>query len=78
MAIEIAELDQIQAEYKAAIEAWIGAIKEEETLASGDHSLAEVDLWEQSGSREEELRSVAKAAKKKYEDALRLKFFNFS
>jgi hypothetical protein len=40
------ELDQMQASYKAAVEEWIAAIKEEEALASVNHTVAEVDKWE--------------------------------
>lgn len=39
--------------------------------------LAEVDQWEAAHFKEEEIRSRAKAAKKEYEAALRLKFFGF-
>jgi hypothetical protein len=74
---EDVDLDLKQSEYKAAVEEWIAAIREEEELASGDHSVAEIDRWEAAGFREEELRQKAKAAKKEYEDALRLKFFSF-
>ena len=71
------ELDQLQGAYKAAVEEWIKAIRDEETLASVNHSVAEVDQWEAAHFREEELRNAAKAAKKQYEDALRKKFFDF-
>lgn len=71
------DLDLKQNQYKAAIEEWIAGIKEEEALASGEHSVADVDRWEAAGFREEDLRKKAKAAKKEYEDALRLKFFSF-
>ena len=74
---DTSELDQMQAAYKAAVEEWIVAIKEEEALASVDHTVAEVDKWEGAHFREDELRSKVKAAKKKYEDALREKFFGF-
>jgi hypothetical protein len=77
METEISELDRMQAAYKTAVERWIASIKEEEDLASGDHSIAEVDLWEEADYREEELRNKAKEAKKEYEDALRAKFFGF-
>jgi hypothetical protein len=56
---------------------WIAAIKQEEALASVDHSVAEVDQWEQAHFREDEIRNKVKAAKKQYEDALREKFFGF-
>jgi hypothetical protein len=72
-----AELDRLQTAYKATVEEWVTAIREEEALASVNHSLAEVDRWELAHFREEEARSRAKAAKRDYEAALRLKFFNF-
>jgi hypothetical protein len=74
---ETLELDQMQAAYKAAVEEWIAAIKQEEALASVNHSIAEVDKWEAAHFAEDEIRSKVKATKKKYEDALREKFFGF-
>jgi hypothetical protein len=71
------ELDQLQTVYKAAVEEWIAAIKQEEALASVDHSVAEVDQWEQAHFREDEIRSKVKAAKAQYENALRKQFFGF-
>ena len=71
------DLDQMQAAYKAAVEEWIKAIRDEEALASVNHSVAEVDRWEGAHFREDELRAAVKAAKQQYEDALREKFFNF-
>jgi ribosomal protein S20 len=70
-------LDQMRSAYKAAVEEWIAAIKQEEALASVDHSVAEVDQWEQAHFREDAIRSKVRAAKKQYEDALREKFFGF-
>jgi hypothetical protein len=77
MIVETSTLDQMQAAYKAAVEHWISAIREEEALASANHSEAEIDAWEGADCREEEARERAKRAKKDYEDALREKFFNF-
>jgi hypothetical protein len=77
MAIEEAELDKMQSDYKAAVEEWIATIRQEEALASANHSVAEIDQWEGAADREEEARDKAKAAKEAYEDALREKFFNF-
>ena len=78
MPVETAELDQMQAAYKAAVEAWVEAIRREEALASiADHSVAEIDAWEEAAEAEEEARDQAKEAKKLYEDALREKFFHF-
>jgi hypothetical protein len=77
MAGEHPELDKLQADYKAAVENWIAAIRNEEALASVNHTVAEVDSWEQAHFKEDELRSVVKDAKAKYEDALREEFFGF-
>jgi hypothetical protein len=77
MAIEISDLDQMQAAYKTAVDQWIAAIREEEALASYDHSEAEIDRWEAAGFAEENARGKAKAAKEQYEAALREKFFGF-
>ena len=71
------ELDQMQAAYKAAIEQWVAAIKEEEALASVNHTVAEVDKWEGASFKEDDLRKKVKAAKKQYEDALRKQLFGF-
>jgi hypothetical protein len=74
---DTSELDQMQTVYKAAVEEWVAAIKQEEALASVNHSIAEVDKWEAAHFTEDKIRSKVKAAKKKYEDALREKFFGF-
>ena len=74
---DTSELDQMQTAYKVAIEEWIAAIKQEEALASVNHSVAEVDKWEAAHFAEDKIRSKVKAAKKQYEDALREKFFGF-
>jgi hypothetical protein len=70
-------LDAMQAAYRAAVEKWIAAIREEEALASVNHSIADVDKWEGAHFREDDIRAQVKAAKKEYEDALRRKFYGF-
>jgi hypothetical protein len=70
------QLDHLQVFYKAAVEEWIAAIREEEALASVNHEIAEVDQWEAAAFREEDIRRKVKAAKRDYEDALRKKFFD--
>ena len=75
--LDTLELDQMRSAYQAAVEEWIAAIKQEEALASVNHSVAEVDKWEGAHFTEDKIRNKVKAAKKKYEDALREKFFGF-
>jgi energy-converting hydrogenase A subunit M len=74
---DVAELDRLQEAYKATVEEWIAAIKQEEALASVNHDVADVDAWEDAHFKEDELRDKVLAAKKDYEDALRAKFFDF-
>jgi hypothetical protein len=75
MDVEDAELDRMQSDYKAAVETWIAAIRAEEQLASVNHSVADVDLWENAHFQAEAARSQAEAAKAAYEAALRSRFF---
>jgi hypothetical protein len=77
MSVEVSDLNQMQAAYKEAVDQWVAAIREEEALASVNHSEAEIDAWEAADFREEDAREKAKEAKKNYEEALREKFFNF-
>jgi hypothetical protein len=78
MSAEHPELDKLQAAYKNAVETWIASIRKEEALASAaDHSVAEIDQWEQAHFEEDAMRNAVKAAKAKYEDALRAEFFGF-
>ena len=74
----VAELDQLQAAYKAAVETWIAAIKEEETLVSiAPQSVEELDKWEDAHFKEDDARNKVIELKHQYEDALREKFFKF-
>lgn len=71
------ELDTLLSEYKARIEEWVVAIREEERLAVPDHSMRDWDLWERAGLNEEEARDRASEAREAYEDALRKSLLNF-
>jgi hypothetical protein len=78
MPVELSELDELQANYKAAVDDWVSVIREEEALASvADHSVTDIDEWENAADKEDAARDKAKAAKQVYEDALREKFFHF-
>jgi len=74
---EIAELDRLRQAYKDAVEQWITAIRAEEDLATPDHTVSAVDIWEHAGFSEEEARARAKEARSAYEDALRKVDFDF-
>ena len=49
----------------------------QEALASVGHSVAKLDDWEAAHLKQNQARNRVLAAKKDYEDALRLKFFGF-
>jgi hypothetical protein len=49
----------------AAVEKWIVAIKEEEVLASVNHTVAELDKSESAHFKEDEIRSKVTFAKKR-------------
>ncbi len=73
-----AEVEQFQAAYKAAVETWIAAIKEEEALvATAPQSVEELDAWEDAHFKEDDARNKVIDAKHQYEDVLREKFFKF-
>lgn len=71
MPIEIAELDRLQREYKEATDRWIAAIREEEALATPDHSVAAWEHWEQAGFKAQDAGDQATGAKEAYKDGLR-------
>lgn len=74
---DIEGLDRLRQAYKDAVEQWIAAIRAEENVATPDHSVPAIDVWEHAGFDEEEARARAKDARKEYEDALRKVDFNF-
>ena len=76
MDITDAELDRLQAAYKDAVDTWVTAIRAEEALASVNHTVAEVDLWEAAHFKAEDARGRAEHAKSAYEGALRARFFD--
>jgi hypothetical protein len=75
MGVEDAELDRLQRAYKAAVDTWVTAIRAEGALASVNHTLADVDLWENAYFLAEAARGKAEADKAAHEAALRSKFF---
>ena len=46
MSIEISELDQMQHDYKAAVDEWVNAIRAEEALATNDESMVAMEKWD--------------------------------
>jgi hypothetical protein len=65
------DYDRLRQEYKSAVEAWVAAIREEESLATPDHSMVSMEKWDAAGFKEQDTQKKALAAKKALKDALR-------
>jgi hypothetical protein len=70
-----AEYDRLRQAYKDAVDAWAQAIREEEALATPDHSMTAMEHWDAAGFKEQDAQKKAIAAKEAYKDALRM--FNY-
>ncbi len=71
------DLDALLAAYKARVEEWITAIREEEQLAIPDHSMRDWETWDRAVLKEQEAGETAADAREEYEDALRKSLLNF-
>ena len=74
---EKADLDALLAAYKASVEEWIAAIREEEVLAIPDHSMRDWETWDHAVLKEQEAGETVAEAREEYEDALRKSLLNF-
>jgi hypothetical protein len=77
VAIERSELDRLQRLYKEAVERWVAAIREEEALATPDHSIVAWEQWEQAGFKAQEAADQATEAKEAYKAGLRLLDYDY-
>jgi hypothetical protein len=66
-----AEYDRLRQAYKDAVDAWVAAIREEEALATPDHSMTAMERWDAAGFKEQDAQKKAIDAKEAYKDALR-------
>jgi hypothetical protein len=70
-----ADYDRLRQAYKDAVDQWVAAIREEEALATPDHSMIAMEHWDAAGFKEQDAQKTAITAKEAYKDALRL--FNY-
>jgi hypothetical protein len=75
--METEELDRLRHAYKQAVDEWVAAIREEEDLATEDHSMVQMERWDAAGFREQDAKEKANAAKEAYKDALRKLNYSF-
>ena len=70
-------LDELLGVYKAAVDRWVDAIHAEEALATTDHSMTQMELWDTAGLALHDVERVAKTARDEYKNALRRKNYGF-
>lgn len=64
-------LDHARFMYKKAVDEWVDAIREEEALATPDHSMTAMEQWDAAHFREHDAHEKATEAREKYKDELR-------
>jgi crotonobetainyl-CoA:carnitine CoA-transferase CaiB-like acyl-CoA transferase len=70
--MEKPELDELQQNYKQAVDAWVAAIRAEEALANSDHSEVAMEKWDRADFAVQDAEKQAREARDQYKDALRL------
>ena len=63
--------DQLRLAYKKAVDEWVDTIRAEEALATPDHSMIAMELWDAAHFREHDAHTRATEARDAYKDALR-------
>ena len=75
--METTDSGQLLAEYRNAVNRWVDAIRIEESLANEDHSMLEMERWDDAEFKVEDAEKAAKKARDAYKDALREKNYGF-
>jgi hypothetical protein len=75
--MENPDFDQLLKSYMEAVDHWVDAIHAEEALATDDHSMVEMELWDDAGFKLQDAEAVAKKARDAYKNALRKKNYGF-
>jgi len=65
------EYDRLRQAYKDAVDQWVTAIREEEALATPNHSMVAMEHWDAAGFKEQDAQKKAVEAKEAYKEALR-------
>jgi len=75
--METIDFDQLYSDYKQAVDRWVEAIRTEEALATGDHSMTAMEAWDDAGFKLHDAELAAKKARDAYKNALRKKNYGF-
>jgi hypothetical protein len=71
------DFDELYQAYKQAVDSWVNAIRAEEALAKGDHSMTQMETWDDAGFKLHDAELAAKKARDAYKNALRKKNYGF-
>ena len=71
------DFDRLLSDYKAAVDRWVEAIRAEEALANSDHSMQQMERWDDAGLLVHDAELTAKKARDRYKNALRKKNYGF-
>jgi hypothetical protein len=71
------DFDSLLATYQQAVDHWVNAIHLEESLATSDHSMKEMEKWDTAGLAIHDAEAAAKKARDAYKNALRKKNYGF-
>ena len=71
------DFDLLLKNYKHAVDAWVDAIRAEESLATADHSMVAMENWDAAGFVVHDTELAAKKARDLYKNALRKKNYGF-
>lgn len=71
------DFDQLLKDYKTAVDRWVDAIRAEEALANDDHSMVEMERWDDAGFKVDDAEQEARKSRDAYKDALREKNYGF-
>jgi hypothetical protein len=69
--------DELLGDYRRAVDAWVGAIRAEEGLATPDHSMRAMEHWDDAGFAVHDAEATAKKARDAYQNALRKRNYGF-
>ena len=75
--MDTTNMDQLQSQYKNAVDQWVQAIEAEECLATPDHSMVQMEHWDTAGLKLHDAELTAKKARDEYKNALRQKNYGF-
>jgi hypothetical protein len=71
--MEHEDFDALLRSYRDAVDRWIDAIHAEESLATEDHSMVQMEKWDDAGFALHDTELAAKKARDAYKNALRKK-----